>query len=48
MLDLLASGMSNEEILEDYPDLEEDDIKACLIFAARLVKVKVIEKVIAA
>lgn len=48
ILDLLASGMTIEEILEDYPDLEEEDIKACLVFAARLVKVKNIEKVIAA
>jgi len=48
MLDLLSSGMTTQEILEDYPDLEEDDIKACLVFASRLVKVKSIEKVIAA
>jgi len=38
MLDLLSSGMTTQEILEDYPDLEEDDIKACLVFASKLVK----------
>ena len=32
MLALLAGGMSFEEILEDYPDLEKDDLLACLEF----------------
>jgi uncharacterized protein (DUF433 family) len=36
ILDLLAGGMSREEILADYPDLESEDITACLAFAARL------------
>ncbi len=35
VLDLLASGASREEILEDYPPLEEADITAALEFAAR-------------
>lgn len=48
ILDLLSSGMTNKEILEDYPALEEDDIKACLHFAAKLLSVKSISKVIAA
>ena len=30
VLDLLAAGVSDEEILEDYPYLEADDIVACL------------------
>lgn len=34
VLDYLASGMSQEEILKDFPDLEAEDIKACLSFAA--------------
>lgn len=34
LLELLASGMSVEEILHDYPDLERDDILAALEFAA--------------
>jgi uncharacterized protein (DUF433 family) len=33
ILDLLASGMTNNEILDDYPDLEEADIFASLHFA---------------
>lgn len=35
MLDLLASGMNNEEILADYPFLEIEDIYACLEFASK-------------
>ena len=34
VLDLLAAGVSEKEILEDYPDLEAEDIKACLQYAA--------------
>jgi uncharacterized protein (DUF433 family) len=34
LLDLLASGMTMDEILEDYPDLERDDLLAVLEFAA--------------
>ena len=34
VLDLLAAGVSEKEILEDYPDLEAKDIKACLQYAA--------------
>ena len=34
VLDLLASGISESEILEDYPYLEANDIRACLEYAA--------------
>ena len=34
VLEYLASGMSAEEILRDFPDLEREDIRACLGFAA--------------
>ncbi|TNC19617.1 DUF433 domain-containing protein [Amycolatopsis alkalitolerans] len=34
LLELLASGMSIGEILEDYPDLEQDDLLAALEFGA--------------
>lgn len=33
VLDLLANGLGRQEILEDFPDLTEDDIVACLRFA---------------
>ena len=48
ILDLMSAGMTTEELLEDYPDLEKEDIRACLLFATRLVHVKSIHKVIAA
>lgn len=35
VLDLLAAGLSADEILEEMPDLESDDIKAALKYAAR-------------
>ena len=34
ILEMLASGMSHEEILEDFPYLEEADIRASLYYAA--------------
>jgi uncharacterized protein (DUF433 family) len=34
VLDYLAGGMTHEEILGDFPDLTETDIRACLAFAA--------------
>ena len=33
ILDMLGSGMSNAQILEDHPELESDDIKAALHYA---------------
>ena len=35
VLDLIAAGLSAEEILEDLPDLEMEDIQASLMYAAR-------------
>lgn len=48
MLELFSSGMSLEEILEDYEDLERDDLLAVLAYAARLSQVKRIEPALAA
>jgi uncharacterized protein (DUF433 family) len=45
MLELLASGMSIEELLEDYPDLEKDDFLACIEYASKLVHVKSIHRI---
>lgn len=47
ILDLLSAGMSDLEIIEDYPALEMDDIKACLAFASQLLKVKTIHRIVA-
>ncbi|MFN4032182.1 MAG: DUF433 domain-containing protein [Fimbriimonadales bacterium] len=43
ILELLASGMTPEQILNDYPDLEYEDILACLDYAARLSQIKAIQ-----
>lgn len=48
VLDLMSAGMTFEEILEDYPDLEKEDLQACLLFASKLMKVNSINKVLAA
>ncbi len=40
MLDLLAAGMTTEELLEDYPDLEKEDIQACVLFTKKPVRRK--------
>lgn len=36
VLDLLADGMTIDEILDEYPSLTDDDIRACLAFGARM------------
>ncbi|HEV7505636.1 MAG TPA: DUF433 domain-containing protein [Thermoanaerobaculia bacterium] len=40
ILELLSSGMSTEEILADYEDLEREDVLAALEFALKLSQVK--------
>ena len=45
ILELMSSGMSNEDILKDYPDLEKEDILACLQYASRLTHLKSIYKI---
>ncbi|MFM9952285.1 MAG: DUF433 domain-containing protein [Saprospiraceae bacterium] len=40
ILELLASGMTHAEILADYEDLEQEDLQACLLFAANALKIK--------
>lgn len=47
ILDLLSAGMTSQEIIDDYPALELDDIKACLSFASQLSRVKTIAKIVA-
>jgi len=37
LLDLLSSGMNIEEILDDHPELEKEDILACLSYASMVV-----------
>jgi uncharacterized protein (DUF433 family) len=35
VLDLLANGLSAEQVVEELPDLEIEDVRACLRFASR-------------
>ena len=37
ILSLLAQGVKPEDILDDYPDLESDDIRACIAFARAII-----------
>ena len=45
ILELLSSGMTTEEILEDYDDLELDDIQATFLYAAKLSRLKSIYQI---
>ncbi len=47
VLELLSSGMTNEEILSDYEDLEMDDLRAAIAWAAKLSRTKRIEPALA-
>jgi len=38
MVELVASGMGTEEIIREYPELTEEDIRAALLYAAKLVE----------
>ena len=40
ILQMLGEGVSSEEILQDFPDLELEDIQACLLYAARRVNLE--------
>jgi uncharacterized protein (DUF433 family) len=44
ILELMASEMTFEEILEDYPDLQKEDPLACLKYAAKLTRINSIYK----
>jgi uncharacterized protein (DUF433 family) len=43
ILDLLASGMSSQEILSDYPGLDEADIRACIAYGAEMARERYVE-----
>lgn len=46
ILELLSGGMSHEDILADYDDLEREDILAVLAFAARMTQIKRVQAVL--
>ena len=43
ILDLLASGMSSEEIVSDYPGLDEADVRACIAYGAEMARERYVE-----
>jgi uncharacterized protein (DUF433 family) len=45
ILDLLSQGVTREELLEDYPDLEPKDLQACLAYAKTVIANEDIENV---
>ena len=42
IVDLLADGMTVEQILEQYPGLEADDIRACMAHAAEMTRERIV------
>jgi len=45
LLELLSSGMTTDEVLQDYPALEIKDIQAVFAYASKLSKVKTIQRI---
>ena len=45
ILRALAAGISTDELLEDYPELEKEDIEAALLYAAELVEEEKVYKI---
>lgn len=43
ILDLLASGMTVSEIIEQYPGLEDADVYACIAYGAEMARERVVE-----
>ena len=40
LLELLASGMTYQQLLKDYPYLEKEDIEACMLYVSKLADTK--------
>ncbi len=43
IVDLLASGMTTDEILEEYPQLVAEDIRACLAYASEMTRERTVQ-----
>lgn len=46
ILDFLAGGMTSEEILDEYPGIEDADIRACIAYAAEMARGNFIDVVL--
>ena len=42
VVEFVASGMSADEIIREYPELTEEDVRAALLYAAKLVEKEVV------
>lgn len=42
IIELIASGMTIEDVLKEYPELKEDDVKAALLYASKLLEKEII------
>jgi len=38
VINLIANGMTSKQIISEYPDLDEEDIRQCLLYASALAK----------
>jgi uncharacterized protein (DUF433 family) len=43
ILDLLAGGMTHQEVLDEYPGIEEADIRACIAYGAEMSRERYVE-----
>lgn len=43
ILDMLADGMTMEDVIENYPDLERDDILACIAYGSEMARERFVE-----
>jgi uncharacterized protein (DUF433 family) len=43
ILDMLADGMSMEDVIENYPDLERQDILACIAYGSEMARERFVE-----
>ena len=43
ILDMLANGATFEEILEDYPDLQREDILACIAYGSEMTRERYVD-----
>jgi uncharacterized protein (DUF433 family) len=42
ILDFLADGVNEADILENYPQLQHDDIRACIAYAAEIARERIV------
>jgi len=38
IIELMATGMTTEDVLKEYPEIQEDDVKAALLYASKLLE----------